>query len=441
MLGPKHSISQQTLRNTRSWSSSSSDNDNDSNASFKSKNNEAGSSSSVNKELYEDEIILFAGTNVRLQQFCTFRKHDDFDSPPSKHNRIKVETLAKGELQVYKMLGKKAAFMRCGSFVHPILPKLRTWRTELNEFIIPQPIPGKYWRIEIPSCELNDEFMGSNLEQVFDETCFYRNQIPPPAPPTPPTPPISDEEVEDPYSSSASTLDRILDGFEPDDESVTIAPQHSQETELVGKVLPDEDEEKDEKEEEEENDQENKQNQHDYAPASTTSQSYMNHPLVPLATRNNIISSTFPLQFKPMEDDWLEVSGNQIPSQSNNNNNTNRYVSWASQVTTDLVSSSSNYLTDKMEKMTLYSASYVPKLSQTQHPQTQWDYTYAHGHQHPHSQITQVHSNTYNNHRILRRESFHSIDLPVDFYYQAKTVSGYVGWRLWTKLSPWARRT
>jgi hypothetical protein len=451
--------STQTLRNQRSssWSSTcSSETTSSSTLHYATTNTNMGdlSERSSKNDLFateeggDDTEVLFSGDDAKLTQFSAFR-FKDFDFPPPEGNQIKEALVARGTLQVYKMLGKeRAAFIRCGSFVQPILPKLRVWRTQNNQFILPQPLPEKYWKIVLPDTA---EYM--DLELILDETCFYRNLVPPPPPSsgesdselTSDEPDLTndrtastndDDDHNDPYSSSASTLDRILDNFE-DSDAASLEGPYLKDDNLPPKMI-------EHQPFEEECDDDATESPDSLTSASTgstetatavvtdnnASSSYLapssrylhHHPLVPLATRNNIISSTVPLKFRPMDDDWLEITGSQIPSYSYPSPATSAYISWASQITGDLVSGSSNYISDKMDKMTLYSTSYLPRLTAS-HPQSHWA-----KHEHPRkSYIDEEHSQLTH--------------FP-DFYQQAVTVSGYMGWKLWSNvLSPWGRKS
>lgn len=241
--------STQTLRNQRSssWSSTcSSETTSSSTLHCAATNMNTGglSERSSKNDLFateesgDDTEVLFSGDDAKLTQFSAFR-FKDFDFPPPDGNQIKEALVARGTLQVYKMLGKeRAAFIRCGAFVQPILPKLRVWRTQNNQFILPQPLPEKYWKIVLPA---TSEYM--DLELILDETCFYRNLVPPPPPSsdesdseltsdepdltndrTVSTTNDDDDDHNDPYSSSASTLDRILDNFEDSDAASLDGP-------------------------------------------------------------------------------------------------------------------------------------------------------------------------------------------------------------------------
>lgn len=81
---------------------------------------------------------------------------------------------------------KTLSYLRCGHMVHPILPKMRIWKISKNMYILPQPSPKNFWRLEI---ELqNDELdvpemvdLG-DLDEIWKETCYYQSiYVPPPS--------------------------------------------------------------------------------------------------------------------------------------------------------------------------------------------------------------------------------------------------------------------
>jgi Inheritance of peroxisomes protein 1 len=148
-----------------------------SNLTRRSSKNELYSSNTSDPGDEEDQVTLFEGQTAILSQFTAFSGFKDYENPPALNNRTSEQTLSEGALRIYKILGKSAGFLQCGKFIHPILPKLRFWRTDIYEFILPQPNPGKYWRLQLTNVvdqtfqELND------LEVLLKEICFYMNIV------------------------------------------------------------------------------------------------------------------------------------------------------------------------------------------------------------------------------------------------------------------------
>ncbi|CAN6599423.1 hypothetical protein TRVA0_001S07250 [Trichomonascus vanleenenianus] len=504
----QYKLSSNSLNDKRScsWSSASSD--------YRTLSQRSSQLELVDGDKEEDTVVLFASKDARLTQFNAIRTHD-YDFPPNRDNRMKESLVTRGDLEVYKMLGKKAAFLRCGKFVHPILPRLRVWRTDDREFILPQPIPSKFWRIVLLDQEGGGEDLrGYDLEYVFNETCHYRNVVPPPSPPASDgEPDVAEEDsVEDEESPKESTINSEQDSVDPiekdestnskqelvdlieQEESISLEQEsvepieHNESTDSIKQEESESIEEEDSNDpiEREEPIKDTKDNRervtkrmerphsaysssastldkildcfeappamvnvesgnatvglivndsliHDLddipssSPASTAATSdsratsassleglrttpplvsapYISHPLVPLATRNNIISSTFPLRFRPMDDDWLEISGSG-PSYHYSHETRHNPVQWAG----ELVSSSSAYFTERV----------IPRRQS----------------------LRTYHScDSMRSHKPEPSYSPLSNNSDVDFYHQALAVSGYVGWRIWNRLSPWAKR-
>lgn len=156
---------------------------------FNSRQGMSGSVHSGNRNDLDDLVVLFSGQQARITQFTVYNYNAsrDFDVPPPDNSMRSPESLvSQGILKVYKILAKKAAFLQCGlKFVHPVLPKSRLWRTNVHEFLLPQPIPGKFWRIELIETngnEAQEETVCAaldELETAFRTTCLYRNEYRP----------------------------------------------------------------------------------------------------------------------------------------------------------------------------------------------------------------------------------------------------------------------
>lgn len=81
---------------------------------------------------------------------------------------------------------KTLSYLRCGHMVHPILPKMRIWKISKNMYILPQPSPKNFWRLEI---ELQNDELDvpelvdlDDLDEIWKETCYYQSiYVPPPS--------------------------------------------------------------------------------------------------------------------------------------------------------------------------------------------------------------------------------------------------------------------
>lgn len=146
----------------------------------------------------DDKVILYETSHTAIYKLPVISAPRDYDSPPkipsyllqddndsenndssiaktsSKYQQLPV---AEGKFQIYKMLGQSAAYFKCGQFVHPILPKMRMWRVMFSEFVLPQPNPGKFWRLKIFDLSMESADL---LEVILYECCYYQNVYTPP---------------------------------------------------------------------------------------------------------------------------------------------------------------------------------------------------------------------------------------------------------------------
>jgi hypothetical protein len=494
-----------------------------------------------------DCSTLFTGGNARLSQFAVpkYSGNKDFDSPPDMTLRTPETIVAEGQLRIYKILGKKAAFLQCGKFVHPILPRLRLWRIEPSVFILPQPQQGKFWRIDLEPAQGEDDI--GDLESVLSAECCYRNSCDPVGEePSEDVSPGEDSEEGENYLDGANLLsgvgeeldvvnsdeddlksvivtvkgdileidekdtDGVMmtvdadvlneedlesmmvtvqgDTMEEEEEAVVVDAEEDMEgdfvvTEPVSEVASEEskspvydmdfvsdlnvarpvqsggplspslddildtfgdapyaqkgcplfisgddditwhqvDSPQDpydasdySKFVAESNSSESSSCESSPSPGNISidsqldpSSSFLTHPLVPLSHRNNIISGLYPLRFQPMEDDWLEVNmprgflgsyhASLYPRMSGLG-----YLSWVSQVTGDIISGSSNYVNEKLDQADL--------ARHWEQPQGSSD-------------------------------DDASPKLEPDFYQQVVAVSGYMGWRILSRvISPWTKK-
>ncbi|VVT56178.1 uncharacterized protein SAPINGB_P004879 [Magnusiomyces paraingens] len=80
--------------------------------------------------------------------------------------------VARGRFSVYQLLGQTIAYVRCGSeFAHPILPRTRVWRIARAQYLLPQPVPRKFWRIELPESDTEEI---RTLDNLFAKICSFQ---------------------------------------------------------------------------------------------------------------------------------------------------------------------------------------------------------------------------------------------------------------------------
>lgn len=174
-------ISKLSLKNSRSFGSL---NHRKSNTNLNSKNDDGsfGIDALSILEEAEDIVTLFQARSASIYKFPVLQPPKDYNSAPElprylledsedSKQRRKNLLVAQGKFQIYRMLGKTAAYVRCGQFIHPILPKMRLWRVLVDQFVFPQPNPGKYWRLEISELTLEDT---DALESILYDSCSYQ---------------------------------------------------------------------------------------------------------------------------------------------------------------------------------------------------------------------------------------------------------------------------
>lgn len=75
---------------------------------------------------------------------------------------------------------KTLSYLRCGHMVHPILPKMRIWKISKNMYILPQPSPKNFWRLEIEfqnddKADIAFSEYLDELDNILKETCYYQS--------------------------------------------------------------------------------------------------------------------------------------------------------------------------------------------------------------------------------------------------------------------------
>ncbi len=99
---------------------------------------------------------------------------DPWEQLPPVHCAISERIVAHGRFQVFTLHNDKVTYIKCGDAVQAILPKLRLWRTSLSQFIFPQPIPGRYWRVELFRSTYK---IADDLRRALEQSCCFLDQI------------------------------------------------------------------------------------------------------------------------------------------------------------------------------------------------------------------------------------------------------------------------
>jgi hypothetical protein len=152
-------------------------------------------------EEVDDKVILYETSHTAIYKLPVTSAPRDYDSPPkipsyllqdnndsesNDNSNAKISSsstyqhllVAEGKFQIFKMLGQSAAYFKCGQFVHPILPKMRMWRIMFSEFVLPQPNPGKFWRLKVFNLSTESADL---LEVILCECCYYQSMYTPPS--------------------------------------------------------------------------------------------------------------------------------------------------------------------------------------------------------------------------------------------------------------------
>lgn len=139
--------------------------------------NSIGSNSTEQFPKDDDILTLFYATSARLYKYPVARPPKDYDSCPNiTEYGLKQSALfivSSGHFQLYKILGKTISYIKCGTMVHPLLPKMRIWKILKNQYLLPQPSPGKYWRLEIQN--VSEEQSIDDLDRILTTTCYFQN--------------------------------------------------------------------------------------------------------------------------------------------------------------------------------------------------------------------------------------------------------------------------
>lgn len=131
----------------------------------------------------DDILILFDTSLAVLYKYPLASPPKSYDECPRVSDLLLTQSsmfvLSRGHFSVYKLLGQTIAYLRCGSIAHPILPKTRVWKIGVNQYILPQPVPRKFWRLELPDSGDDEVLL---LDDILQKICWFQKvYVPPPA--------------------------------------------------------------------------------------------------------------------------------------------------------------------------------------------------------------------------------------------------------------------
>ena len=79
--------------------------------------------------------------------------------------------LAHGIFEIFQLHQGDVTYLSCGNnFIYPLLPKIKVFRINSNQFLLPLVNPERYWKIFINSEELN---VINNLINVFQRNVQF----------------------------------------------------------------------------------------------------------------------------------------------------------------------------------------------------------------------------------------------------------------------------
>ena len=87
-------------------------------------------------------------------------------------NNANGSLLAHGIFEIFQLHQGDVTYLSCGNnFIYPLLPKIKVFRINSNQFLLPLVNPERYWKIFINSEELN---VINNLINVFQNVSIYK---------------------------------------------------------------------------------------------------------------------------------------------------------------------------------------------------------------------------------------------------------------------------
>ncbi|CAI5760137.1 unnamed protein product [Candida verbasci] len=139
-------------------------NNNNNNSNNNSNNNNSNSNSNNNMP----EISLNMDEKVTL-----FKYKSSKILKLSNSNNSTGSLLAHGEFEIFQLHKGDVTYLSCGSqFIYPLLPKIKIFRINFNQFLLPLVNPERYWKIFINSEEQN---VLNNLQFTLERNVQYLN--------------------------------------------------------------------------------------------------------------------------------------------------------------------------------------------------------------------------------------------------------------------------
>lgn len=114
--------------------------------------------------------VLFGGVEGMLTSFATIGGAV-FDGVPPTETRKPGVVLAVGTVQISAPLGREIGYLQVGHFRQPLLPRRRVWRSSPTQLIFPQPVPSRYWQLDVDA----PPAAHARLDAVLSELCNFQS--------------------------------------------------------------------------------------------------------------------------------------------------------------------------------------------------------------------------------------------------------------------------
>lgn len=116
----------------------------------------------------ESDHVLFAGADGTLSSFGTTRAVAPDSIPPLDARKPGV-TIAFGPVRITAPLGREIGYLQVGEFRQPLLPRRRVWRSGPTQLVFPQPVPQRYWQLDVDA----PPAAHARLDAVLGELCKF----------------------------------------------------------------------------------------------------------------------------------------------------------------------------------------------------------------------------------------------------------------------------
>lgn len=114
--------------------------------------------------------VLFGGVEGTLTSFATVG-NAIFDGVPPMETRKPGVIAAAGTVRISAPLGREIGYLEVGEFRQPLLPRRRVWRSSPTQLIFPQPVPCRYWQLDVDA----PPAAHARLDAILSELCNFHS--------------------------------------------------------------------------------------------------------------------------------------------------------------------------------------------------------------------------------------------------------------------------